>query len=208
MVTCHRPTAQRCLRSILLSSAFTAVLTLGPSIAGEQGLEVEYDMAEGSISLYADDTPLDEVLDAIGESTGIEIVRSRRFATPVRIDLSDVPIRAALDEVLAGYNHTLALDPQSGRPLKLWLMSTADPAVLERARRPPPSPVIVDEDAPPPDDQNEIARQLREEILALGEGESEVDILGKLGLNAEELEELLHLIDEMEDGTLDQGNGH
>lgn len=208
MPTCNRSTARRCLRPILLSTAFIAVLTLGSSIAGRQVLEVDYDKAADNISIYADDVPLDEVLDAIGKSTGIEMVRSRRFDAPVRIDLIDVPIRAALEEVLAGHNHTLTQDPQSGRPLKLWLMSTADPAVLERARRPPPPPVIEDKDARPPDDQNEIARQLREEILDLGAGETEADTLEKLGLNAAELEELLHLLDELDAETLEQGNGH
>jgi hypothetical protein len=66
----------------------------------------------------------------------------------------------------------------------------------------------VPDETLPPDDRKEIARQLREEFRALREGESEVDILEKLGLDAEERQELLQLLDELDPGSVDPASEH
>jgi hypothetical protein len=86
------------------------------SAARAQGLQIDYDAAANTVSLQAAGVSFHDVLEALAERAEIELDLPRRPKTPVRIDLTDVPLRTTLDELLSGYNYTMTQDGQTGRP--------------------------------------------------------------------------------------------
>jgi hypothetical protein len=184
---------------------FLISLLLGPPALAQDDLDVSFARDQGSISLHAVQVPLDEVLDAIGEATGIEIITQEDIVTPVTIDLVDLPLKAALARLLGRNNYVMKEDPETGLPVRVWLMPNADLDAITRAREARQSAKKAKqapEQAPSRDagDSEGLSSQLRAALRQLGGTDSELEALDKFGLTPEEQDELLEMFDEMEAG--------
>jgi hypothetical protein len=150
---CAAATARRLVNRLGPVTLLAMLAAAASSAARAQGLQIDYDAAADTVSLQAAGVPFHEVLEALAEHAEIELDLPRRPKTPIRIDLTDVPLRTALDELLSGYNYTMTQDGQTGRPVKLWLMSADGPAPPEPASgalpAPPPPPPPPPAAAPP-----------------------------------------------------------
>jgi hypothetical protein len=212
------------LRRTLATLAAPLAMLLGASPSDVQpardALEVTFERESGLLTLHAAETPLDAVLAAIGAAAGIEIIAHDRHDTPVTLDLTGAPIKTALEELLGRRNYTMAQDPKTQLPIKLWLMSSADVDAFARTResqrlaeararsasdtvernRPDAAPTdrAADrsEDSEDADDED-LAREIFAELRALGSGESDAEILGRLGIEPDEQEKLLQLLEDM-----------
>jgi hypothetical protein len=118
-------------KSMLAMGLFFALAFARPA-SPQDGLEVSFSSDQGSITLHAADVPLDQVLDAVGEAAGIELIRQEKHTTPVTVDLVDVPVKTALERLLGRSNYTMQEDSTTGLPVKVWLMSTIDREVIVR----------------------------------------------------------------------------
>jgi hypothetical protein len=116
----------------LLAMGLFFALAFALSASPQDGLEVSFSSDQGSITLHAVDVPLDQVLDAVSEAVGIELIRQEKHATPVTVDLVDVPVKAVLERLLGRNNYTMQEDSTTGLPVKVWLMSTVDREVIVR----------------------------------------------------------------------------
>jgi hypothetical protein len=116
----------------LLAMGLFFTLSFARSASPQDALEVSFSPDQGSITLHAVDVPLDQVLDAVGEAAGIELIMQERQATPVTVDLVDVPVKAVLERLLGHSNYTMQEDSTTGLPVKVWLMSTVDREVIVR----------------------------------------------------------------------------
>jgi hypothetical protein len=116
----------------LLAMGLFFALAFALSASPQDGLEVSFSSDQGSITLHAVDVPLDQVLDAVSEAVGIELIRQEKHATPVTVDLVDVPVKAVLERLLGRNNYTMQEDSTTGLPVKVWLMSTVDRQVIVR----------------------------------------------------------------------------
>jgi len=181
------------------------LLLLGPPALAQDDLDVSFARDQGSISLHAIQVPLDEVLDAIGEATDIEIITQEDIVTPVTIDLVDLPLKAALARLLGRNNYVMKEDPETGLPVSVWLMPNADLDAIARAREAQQSAKKSKEaskQAPSREagDSEGLSTQLRAALRQLGGTDSELEALDKFGLTPEEQDELLEMFDEMEAG--------
>lgn len=214
------------LRRTFATLAAPLLMLLGASLSygqpAQDALDVAFDRESGVLTLHAKDIPLDEVLAAIGAAAGIEIIAHNRHDTPVTLDLDGVPIKTALETLLGRRNYTMAQDPKTHLPIKLWLMSSADVDAFARAReaqrlaeerarsandavernRPDATPTDRIADRPEDVADEDLAREILDELRALGPGESDAEILGRLGIEPDEQEELLQLLDDMATGKL------
>lgn len=211
-------------RRMFATLAAPFLMVLGASLSygqpAQNRLEVAFERESGSLTLHAAETPLDEVLTAIGAAAGIEIIAHDRHDTPVTLDLAEAPIKTALEALLGRRNYTMAQDPKTHLPIKLWLMSSADVDAFVRAReaqrlaevRARSASDAVERnrsDAAPTDraadrseDPEELAREILAELRALVPGKSDAEILGRLGIEPDEQEELLQLLADMASGQL------
>jgi hypothetical protein len=116
----------------LLAMGLFFALAFARSASPQDGLEVSFSSDQGSITLHAVDVPLDQVLDAVGDAAGIELIRQEKHAMPVTVDLVDVPVKTVLERLLGRSNYTMQEDSTTGLPVKVWLMSTVDREVIVR----------------------------------------------------------------------------
>jgi hypothetical protein len=116
----------------LLALGLFFALAFARSASPQDGLEVSFSDDQGSITLHAVDVPLGQVLDAVGEVAGIELIRQEKYATPVTVDFVDVPVKTVLERLLGRSNYTMQEDSTTGLPVKVWLMSTVDREVIVR----------------------------------------------------------------------------
>jgi hypothetical protein len=205
-----------------LAVPFLMVFGASPSDGqtAQDALDVAFEPESGVLTLHAVEAPLDAVLAAIGAAAGIEIIAHDRHDTPVTLELTGAPIKTALEELLGRRNYTMAQDPKTHLPIKLWLMSSADVDAFARAReaqrlaeerarsasdavernRPDVTPTdrIADRSEDVADE--DLAREILDELRALGPGESDAEILDRLGIEPDEQEELLQLLDDMASG--------
>jgi len=207
----HSPT-----RLLLEIALVASLLGVQPALA-QSDPEISFDPAKGLLTLHVVDAPLGVLLDAIGEAADIEIVKHGEHSAPMTIDLVEVPLQAALTELLGRGNYTMQQDPESGRPLKIWLMSEGDrrsAARIRAAPRPTATPSPGTEQTAPkgeaPDDVRELIKQWfdastlsaeeRAELKAIRKELVEGQIGEELGVTADDRQKLLEMLDDLEAG--------
>lgn len=76
----------------------------------------------GRVSVSAEQAPLAVVLDELAQRTGVRVDwLGARGDEPVRVRLEEVSLRTALQHLLAGRSHGIAL--AAGRPVRVWVGS-------------------------------------------------------------------------------------
>ena len=100
------------LAGLLLTLVPAATAQNDPAWAEDRrmpGIEVE--VANDRLTLHADGEPLAEVLRAIGDAGGLQIVLRGAFATPVRESFADRPLEDAIRRLARGHSVILHGNP-------------------------------------------------------------------------------------------------
>jgi HEAT repeats len=123
---------------------------IAPAAAEEPGATrpVEVEVASGMLTLQADGAPLAEVLRAIGEAGGFEVVLRGAFATAVHDSFAGRPLEDALRQLARG--HSLVIlhgepDPASSAAALAGIRVIENPTALEQTA---PEPPIAAESVP------------------------------------------------------------
>lgn len=110
-----------------------ALLILATTVSAQNPL-VEYDEASRQLSVHAEEARLSDILNEVGKALNIEVDMNPRAGGVVTIDVENLPVQAALKELLTGYSYSLQQEPGADIPKRIWVLSQADPAAIEAAR--------------------------------------------------------------------------
>ena len=127
----------------LISSAAAQEDGVSPRTPPAPGVEV----ARGLLTLHADGAPLAEVLRAIGQAGGFEVVLRGGFATPVRESFADRPLEDVIRRLVAGHSMIVvheAPDPASGVPALAKIRVVENRSAATAGSAQPPAAVAAE----------------------------------------------------------------
>ncbi len=157
--------------------------------SGPASASLRYQPESGVLTLNTKEAPLVEVLDEIAESVGIEFIHSGLSGDLVTLSFERLPIADALKRVLSHRGYMIQVDPDTGRPARVWVM--ARKSYIAPTPTPPSSP---------PAGLSDEARERLEAERA--DAEALLDMLGQGGFGDEETERLIRALIEQEDKEL------
>lgn len=157
--------------------------------SGSGPASLRYEPESGVLTLNTKEAPLAEVLDEIAESVGIEFIHSGLSGDLVTLSFERLPVADALKRVLSHRGYMIQVNPDTGRPARVWVM--ARKSYIPPTPTPPSSPP-----AGVPDEARERLEAERADAEAL------LDMLGQEGFGDEETERLIRALIEQEDKEL------
>jgi len=174
---CNKAVQEIAMRNqTLIATAMAAILAAASSwcAAGEGGsTPVTVQVHGKSITVVSDHAPLKDILGQLQQQSGFELVEgSASLLRPVTVDLDHVPWQEGMAELLHGFRYALAMDPETGRPAKLVLLSSDGSANEDEATASAPDTARAADgssDANQPMSSMEEATRIANELMAQSE---------------------------------------
>ncbi len=170
-------------------------LSFATTEARDQELNVTYD--QGLLSVSLEKAELDEVLEIIGERTGISIQSPEDLNKSITISFERLPLEEGLYRILRDINHVLIFSPsdqKTGKETVSGVYIPSDKITGKGASRTRsvPQRTKSDEEAEEDLEEEEIPGGVRE----YGEGEEEDAVLERYEIELDRLEQQMEMVEE------------
>ena len=109
--------------AMVAASAF-ALSTSGAETEAATPSSIEVVVDQGRLTISVQDAPLDEVLQAVGDESGIAIETRGDLAASITISFADVPLYEGIRRLLRGHSYMLSGDVDQSRRIEISVLTS------------------------------------------------------------------------------------
>ncbi|MEW6268389.1 MAG: hypothetical protein AB1689_03725 [Thermodesulfobacteriota bacterium] len=126
----------RRLTCLAVALCWTTAAAAAPQAARQPSLDLAFDAARGRLTARVTGAELRDVLAALADATGAEVIGSRAIGErTVSLTLHDVPLERALERILAGSSYLLVFRTGRAGGLARVVLAAGGDARLQPQRR-------------------------------------------------------------------------